>query len=741
MSFRLFREEEDLVASARKVLDGGQFDDAEARTRFEDLLQGYEKLFKDTRRLVRISDRNEAELNRLAQSLEEQADELRTARDAAEAATRAKDAFLATMSHEIRTPMNGVVGMIDLLAETALETDQRQMLDTVRNSAFALLTIINDILDFSKIEAGKMTLEAIPVSLRDIVEGVAETLAATARDKDEVRVRCFVDPEIPVAVMGDEVRLRQILFNLGGNAVKFTEAGTVTIRADRIDEEDPAAASIRFEVIDTGIGILEDARPKLFEAFSQADESTTRRFGGTGLGLSICVRLTKLMGGSIDVESTVGKGSTFSVEATLPVAADHDIADDRQDLAGVRVALAARDDAMRPLLTRYLDHCGAEVVPVDDLSSLPAICEAALSDEHPFAVAVLGSGWPLEQQVAVAGNLRKSSASAAIGIVALSSDRATGNRPVIDGLRYVDAAPMRRAPFLRAVAVAAGRLSPEADQAESTDRRKRRKAPSVADAEAAGELILVVDDNATNRDVVRRQLGVLGYAADITADGSEALDAWRQKRYGLVLTDCQMPVMNGYQLARAIRDAERDSDRRTPIVAITASTLQGSYERCYDSGMDDVLPKPVEMPRLEAMIEAWMPRGDLAETAPVEEPGTGRTDVPVADPSSPVDPSALAAMFGDDAGMMREVLRDFVGPSWTYIRDIEGAIESRSADVVAKAAHKLKSSSRAVGANALADLCLALETAGKAGNWTVIDAEGPKLDGAMQAVADHVDTL
>jgi len=300
---------------------------------------------------------------------------------------------------------------------------------------------------------------------------------------------------------------------------------------------------------------------------------------------------------------------------------------------------------------------------------------------------------------------------------------------------------MRRAPFLRAVAVAAGRLSPEADQAASPAGRERRNAPSIADAEAAGELILVVDDNATNRDVIRRQLGVLGYAAEITADGREAFDAWQNKRYGLVLTDCQMPVMDGYQLARAIREAEGDTDRHTPIVAITASTLQGSFEKCFDAGMDDALPKPVEMPRLEAMIETWMPRGDGVDAEPAEEAEDDVPGGPEPDPASPVDPAALAAMFGDDTAMAREILRDFVGPSWTYVRDIEGAIDSRSADAVAKAAHKLKSSSRAVGANALADLCLALETAGKAGDWTAIDAESPKLDGAMQAVADYVDNL
>jgi PAS domain S-box-containing protein len=296
--------------------------------------------------------------------------EIEEARDAAEEATRAKASFLAAMSHEIRTPMGGVIGMIDLLQQTKLDDDQRHMTSTVRNSANSLLTIINDILDFSKIEAGKLDLEAIPISIRDCVEGVGEALAVNARNKN-IGLSVFVDPDIPDAVLGDQVRVRQILFNLGGNAVKFTEEGKVLIRADRLPSDDDGLVTVRFEIIDDGIGIPEEAQANLFTAFSQVEASTTRRFGGTGLGLSICQRLTELMAGEIGVESEPDVGSTFHSTISFPVAKEHSIKSDGQDLGGLNVLLAIPDDDMRGLTPRYLEQWGAKVTGIAELGGAP----------------------------------------------------------------------------------------------------------------------------------------------------------------------------------------------------------------------------------------------------------------------------------------------------------------------------------------------------------------------------------
>ena len=304
--------------------------------------------------------------------LKEAEEELRLARDAAEEATKAKATFLATMSHEIRTPMGGVIGMVDLLQQSKLTDDQRQMIDTVRDSAHSLLTIINDILDFSKIEAGKLDLEEIPISIRDIIEGAGEALAVNARNKN-IGLSVFVDPDIPDALVGDQVRLRQILFKFGSNAIKFTEQGKVLIRADKVPSRGKQKVTVRLQVIDEGIGIPEEAQAKLFQAFSQVEASTTRRFGGTGLGLSICQRLTEMMNGEIGVESVTGEGSTFRATITFPVAKEHAIKSDGHDLDGLNVLFTIGDDDMRELLPRYLEHWGATVTAMSDPGAVKSL--------------------------------------------------------------------------------------------------------------------------------------------------------------------------------------------------------------------------------------------------------------------------------------------------------------------------------------------------------------------------------
>lgn len=678
--------------------------------------------------------------------LKEVEEELRVARDMAEAATKAKATFLATMSHEIRTPMGGVIGMVDLLQQSALTDDQRQMIDTVRDSAHSLLTIINDILDFSKIEAGKLDLEAIPISVRDIVEGAGEALAVDARTKG-IGLSVYVDPDIPDAVVGDQVRLRQILFNFGSNAIKFTEQGKVLIRADKVPSRGKKKATVQFQVIDQGIGIPKEAQEKLFQVFSQVEASTTRRFGGTGLGLSICQRLTEMMNGEIGVESVPGEGSTFSATITFPVAKQHDIKSDGHDLDGLNVLFALGDDDMRELLPRYLEHWGATVTAIAETGEVKSLALKAAGTGSPFNVIVLGTAWPLAERIELAESLVAEASLSSARYVIACRDRAKGERKDIDQTVYMDTDPLRRGSLIKSVAVAAGRASPEVEYDDSEITLDAGKAPTVAEAEAMGQLILLAEDNVTNQDVIRRQLTMLGYALEIANDGKEALELLETRSFAILLTDCHMPNVDGFELTETIRKSDKGTDGHFPIIAITASVMKEEIDHCFASGMNDYLPKPLEMTKLKEMLRKWMPAptgGPVPEDEAAED---GTTAAPAAAnqgsgggaaPGGPIDVSALTYIFGDDQETIHEVLADFVDPAWQTVAEIEAAFEQREAKDIGALGHKLKSSSRAVGANALSDLCQALEAAGKNDDWGIIEDTVPRLREQMQAVADCI---
>ena len=672
---------------------------------------------------------------------EKNENEIRIARDAAEEATKAKANFLATMSHEIRTPMNGVIGMIDLMQQTKLDEDQRQMVGTVRSSAYSLLTIINDILDFSKIEAGKLELEEIPISIVDAVEGVGEALSVNARNKG-IRICTYVDPKIPDAVIGDQVRLRQILFNLGGNAIKFTEEGKVLIRADRLPSDDQDNVKVRVEIIDDGIGIPEEAQKTLFQAFSQVDASTTRRFGGTGLGLSICQRLIELMEGSIGVESVEGEGSNFHFTISFPVAEEHELNSDGIELDGLRILVALKDGDLRNLVPRYLLHWNAEVEVTEEMSDIRNLVAANPENGKPYDVIFIGSVWKLKDQIALIKELSADPMFDSKFVVACQ-DRVRDGRTELGNTVFLDADPIRRENLIRAVAVATGRASPEIDY-EDEDFKESTEVPSIEEAEAMGQLILLAEDNLTNQMVIKRQLAVLGYAVEIANDGDEALEHLLNRSYGILLTDCHMPNMDGFELSKTIRKQESGTTKHLPIVAITASVMKEEIDNCYDSGMDDYLPKPLEMPKLKELLRKRLP-GRMGPkkrpTAKVPIPEIENSEVSENSTNGPIDPTALKSIFGEDEEIFVEILMEFVEPSLANAEEIEVAYAERSADGVAKAAHKLKSSSRSVGANELADLCQTLEIAGKDEDWEVIDLEAPRLAPTIQAVIDYIKGL